>query len=539
MEKNYWLALVLSMMVLMGYPFLMKKLQPPQTPQETAAAVQPPAVSETQKPAAIKAAAQESLPEVKAETISFSNPQYDAVFSTRGGVLESIIYKGEQSKVHAQIPLMLSAPGRGAFSTRISNQEVNLSQTIFKLGAQTPGAAEFIYEKPNDFRLTKKYSFDPNLPVIRLTLRAENLSASEKHIPFEIDYGLYYADSHVNHHVDVEAVVYQEKVKGKKLDHVRKKGFLVSETMEWTGLLKKYFAVLAKPDWKILSQENRADEETIYTLLRMEPVTIAAGAAAEKNIFIFAGPQRYETLKNLKMDFELILSKGFFGLFKIWLLVSLKFFNQFAHNFGWAIILLTIALKLLFTPLTHMSYESMRKMKAVQPKMKAIQERYKNDPSKMNREVMELYRRNKVNPMGGCLPMVAQIPIFIAFYQVLNETIELKGAPFMFWIQDLAEPDKLFLLPFNIPLVNIHSLNILPFLMTLSMVWQQKLTPQATTSPEQAQIMKWMPLMMGVLLYNMPSGLALYWFVNNMLTVGHQLIMKRMGDVILHHEDRD
>ncbi len=216
-----------------------------------------------------------------------------------------------------------------------------------------------------------------------------------------------------------------------------------------------------------------------------------------------------------------------------------KFFNQFTHNFGWAIILLTIALKLLFTPLTHMSYESMRKMQAIQPKMKSIQERHKKDPSKMNREVMELYRRNKVNPMGGCLPMLAQIPFFIAFYQVLNETIELKGAPFIYWIHDLAEPDKFLMLPFTVPFVNIHSLNILPFLMTISMIWQQKLTPQATTSPEQAQVMKFMPLMMGVILYNMPSGLALYWFVNNMLTVGHQLIIKRMGDVILHHEDRD
>lgn len=534
MEKNYWLALILSMIVLLAYPMILKK---------TGHAPQP-AIENTsaEKAAALTQAISAAVPaEKKAEAavVPFSSSQYDIRFSTQGAVIKELIYKGEKNKIHVQVPFYITESDGGIFSSKILNQETDLTKEVFQLERKGENVFEFTFEKPGDYRFTKRYTFAQDEPAIKLEFLLQNLTDRERAFPLEISYAMYYADSHAAHHIDVESVYFQEKVKSTKLNTIQKKGFTATGGMEWTGLLKKYFSILVKPDWAILSEENSADSEIVSSKLLMEPVTVAPTSTSAKSLFVYAGPQRYETLKNLKMDFELILSRGFFGLFKIWLLVSLKFFNQYTHNFGWAIILLTVVLKLLFTPLTHMSYASMRKMQAIQPKMKSIQERYKSDPAKMNREVMELYRRNKVNPMGGCLPMLAQIPIFIAFYQVLNETIELKGAPFIYWIHDLAEPDKLLMFPFTVPFVNIHSLNILPLLMAFSMFWQQKVTPQPSASSEQAQMMKFMPLVMGVILYNMPSGLALYWFVNNMLTVGHQLIIKRMGDVILHHEDRD
>jgi YidC/Oxa1 family membrane protein insertase len=151
--------------------------------------------------------------------------------------------------------------------------------------------------------------------------------------------------------------------------------------------------------------------------------------------------------------------------------------------------------------------------------------------------MMQLYKRNRVNPMGGCLPMLIQIPIFIAFYQVLSEAIELKGAPFIAWINDLSEPDRLFTFPVSIPFLG-DSFHLLPILMLASMVWQQKLTPQAGATPEQTKIMAFMPLIFGFIFYKMPSGLVLYWFVNNVLSIIHQIFIKRMV-VVLHHEDRD
>jgi YidC/Oxa1 family membrane protein insertase len=286
-----------------------------------------------------------------------------------------------------------------------------------------------------------------------------------------------------------------------------------------------------------LSAEAKASGETMSGSVRTEPVTVGPGQKATVEYFIYAGPQHYETLKSYDARFDDVLSRGFFGMFKIWLLLALKFLYGFTHNYGWAIILLTVVIKGLFTPLTHMSYESMKKMQAIQPKLKSLQQRYKSDPTRLNKEMMELYKRNRVNPLGGCLPMLLQIPIFIAFYQVLDEAIELKGADFIFWIHNLSEPDRLFRLPFFIPVIG-DGFNLLPLLMIGSMFWQQKLTPQIGATPEQTQMMTFMPVIFGFLFYQMPSGLVLYWFVNNVLTIIHQVFIKKMV-VVLHHEDRD
>src|SRR3989338_497244 len=147
--------------------------------------------------------------------------------------------------------------------------------------------------------------------------------------------------------------------------------------------------------------------------------------------------------------------------------------------------------------------------------------------------MMELYKKNKVNPMGGCLPMLLQIPIFIAFYQVLAQTVELKGAPFIFFIRDLSEPDRFWTLPFAIPFLG-DAVNVLPILMLGSMVWQQQLTPQTGTSDQQ-KMMMFMPVIFGFMFYNLPSGLVLYWLVNNLLSIFHQLFIK--GKALPHHED--
>lgn len=536
-EKNYWLALGLSALVLLGWPWFLNKLYPNRqaAAPKTQQVQQAPSVTELAQ--TVKAA----IPEIKAETINYSNRIYDIRFSNLGAGITQLLYKGESAKTHLEeVPFYLGPETEpGIFAARILHDDTDASRVLYRLNRKSDSVFEFIYEKPGQYRLTKQYTVEEERPVILLDITFENLSAGEKNFPLELDYGLYYADTHEAAHHDVETVFFQDKSKSEKLNKIQKKGFSFGgDNLEWCGAVKKYFALLMKTDWKIIAGQNTADDKMLSGTLKMEPVTVAAGGQAKKRVFIYAGPQRYETLKHLDMGFEEILSKGFFGLFKIWLLIALKFLNQFTHNFGWAIILLTLGLKLLFTPMTHMSYESMRKMQAIQPKMKAIQERYKKDPQKMNREVMELYRRNKVNPMGGCLPMLAQIPIFIAFYQVLNETIELKGASFIGWIHDLAAPDRLIHFSSSLPVIG-DSFNLLPLFMIGSMIWQQKLTPQPASSPEQAQVMQFMPLMMGVLFYRMPAGLVLYWFVNNMLTVFHQLVIKRMGAVVLHHEDRD
>jgi YidC/Oxa1 family membrane protein insertase len=277
--------------------------------------------------------------------------------------------------------------------------------------------------------------------------------------------------------------------------------------------------------------ESRAAEQ-MHSELRFAPEEVPPGGSVTRKFLVYAGPSYYQDLKSLESGFERILSHGFFGTFKLWLLIALQWAHRATGNYGWAILLITLVIKLLFTPFTHMSFESMKKMQALQPKLKVIQEQYKNDQSKLSREMMDMYKRHKVNPMGGCLPMLLQIPVFIAFYQVLAQTAELQGEPFIFWMKDLSAPDRAWVFPLALPFVG-DALNILPILMIGSMVWQQQLTPQ-TGTPEQQKMMMFMPIVMGVLFYQLPSGLVLYWFVSNLLSIVHQLFVK--GKALPHHE---
>jgi len=193
------------------------------------------------------------------------------------------------------------------------------------------------------------------------------------------------------------------------------------------------------------------------------------------------------------------------------LLVVLKFFYQYTGNYGVAIIILTILIKILFHPLTRKQYESMREMQKIQPKMQAIREKFKNDKERMNREVMDLYRTHKINPLGGCWPMLLQIPVFFALYKALLNSIELRHAPFMLWIQDLSEKDPCY---------------VTPIIMGVTMFLQQKMTP-AAGDPNQQKMMMFMPIIFTFLFLSFPSGLVLYWLVNNILTIGQQFVSQR------------
>ena len=539
MDKNYFLAIILSMLILIGYPFVLRKLGLWQT-KPTASFQQNQAVSQLGN--GIQKTAEAAQNTVLQNTIlknaelptliNERNSVYDLTFSSLGGTITKLHYLGEPDKPEKTNNLFYEgSPERaGLFSLKLPNDDLDLSASVFKLQSKSNGVYEFLFEKPGQYRLTKKYILDSQKPVIRLQVTFENLTTYEKNFPIEFESGLYFEPLDRN----AEAAAMTEKVIFANSGKIKKKGFNLSEKISWAGVAKKYFTILSRPDWQTISTSARVEGNTLWSILRTEPVTVSPGSKTTKEIFIYAGPLKYEYLK--EYGFDPIFSQGFFGIFKIWLLLALKFLFGFVHNYGWSVILLTCVIKLLFTPLTHMSYQSMKKMQAIQPKLKSLQERYKNDPQKLQREMMELYKRNKVNPMGGCLPMLLQIPIFISFYQVLNETIELKGSEFIFWIHDLALPDKLATLPFSLPVIG-DSFNLLPLFMIGSMIWQQKLTPQASSSPEQAQAMQLMPLIFGVMFYQMPSGLVLYWFVNNMLTIFHQLVIKRMV-VVLHHEDQ-
>lgn len=249
------------------------------------------------------------------------------------------------------------------------------------------------------------------------------------------------------------------------------------------------------------------------TGLLFPPFSIPAQAGLEQKFDLFAGPKEYQTLAKLPRDMDRAMGFGaWFGVFAKGLLLSMNKIHSWGVSYGISIIIITVIIKLLFWPLTNASTKSMKRMGALQPQMKAIQEKYKEDPRKMQMKMMEFMKENKVNPVGGCLPLLLQIPVFIGFYQMLQSAIELRGASFL-WACDLSQPDTvLTVLGFPI--------NILPLLMGATMLWQSSLTPMSPgMDPMQQKMLKYMPLMMVVFLYNFSAGLTLYWTVQNLLSI--------------------
>jgi YidC/Oxa1 family membrane protein insertase len=261
------------------------------------------------------------------------------------------------------------------------------------------------------------------------------------------------------------------------------------------------------------------------------PATLAPNQAAERQFHIYAGPREYRTLSKVaaqfKNEFDLVMGfdagfgGAFFGFFAKTLLLSMNGLHSVGLGYGLAIIVITVIVKLLFWPLTNASTKSMKRMAALQPQMKALQERYKDDPAKMNKKLMEFMKEHKVSPLGGCLPMLLQIPVFFGFYKMILSAIELRGARFL-WACDLSKSDTIFVLPGL-----AFPVNPLPLLMGATMLWQARLTPPSPgMDPMQQKIMKYMPLMFLFILYNFSAGLTLYWTVQNLLTIAQMKLTK-------------
>ena len=263
----------------------------------------------------------------------------------------------------------------------------------------------------------------------------------------------------------------------------------------------------------------RTNQTAILISLHHSPTNLPAGAVLEREFTLFAGPKEYQLLQHLGAVLKNGLDKamgfsGFFGFFSGILLLSMNALHSIGLSYALAIIAITVIIKLLFWPLTQASTRSMKRMQSLQPQIKALQERYKDDPKKQQQKMMEFWREHKVNPIGGCLPMLLQIPVFIGFFQMVQTAIELRGATFL-WACDLSKPDTIFVIPgLNFPF------NPLPLLMGVTMLWQARLQPAAPgMDPAQQKIMKYLPLMFLLMLYNYSAGLTLYWTVQNLLTI--------------------
>jgi YidC/Oxa1 family membrane protein insertase len=255
-------------------------------------------------------------------------------------------------------------------------------------------------------------------------------------------------------------------------------------------------------------------QDGTYAARLLVPMSLAPGASAKVDVPLYAGPQEKRRLEAAAPGLDLVVDYGWLAIIAWPLFWLLEKFHALSGNWGVAIILLTVLIKLIFFPLSAASYKSMAKMKLVTPRLTKIREMYANDRQKMNQAMMELYKTEKINPLGGCFPILVQIPVFIALYWVLLAAIELRHAPFILWIHDLAALDPYF---------------VLPILMTVTMVVQTRLNP-VPPDPVQAQVMKYMPYVFSIFFFFFPAGLVLYWLVNNILSILQQWQIQRMFD---------
>lgn len=312
-----------------------------------------------------------------------------------------------------------------------------------------------------------------------------------------------------------------------------------SSNVAWAAVHNQFFALAVVPSqvatqvvmWKIDLPRPSESEASLDTRIVKQPVgyeaalvypplTLAPNSNLERQFTIYAGPKEYQTLANISATFNNDLDAimgygGFFGFFSKALLLGMNWVHRvFSLSYGWAIILITVTMKLVFWPLTAASTRSAKRMQALQPQIKALQDKYKDDPAKAQKKVMEFWKEHKINPMSGCLPMLIQMPVFFGFFTMIRSAIELRGAHFL-WVKDLSRPDTILLIPgLNFPL------NLLPLIMGATMLWQARLTPPSPgMDPTQAKMMRYMPVIFIIFLYNYSSGMALYWTVNNILSI--------------------
>ena len=301
-------------------------------------------------------------------------------------------------------------------------------------------------------------------------------------------------------------------------------GEVLKGDIEWVAFSGRYFLAAMVPKVDAENQLRvwmKKRETSVETQLLMPPGKFVT------HLDLYLGPKSLSVLDRVGHQLRRSVDLGWFTFVALPLLQALRVFHHVTGNYGIDIILLTVLIKILFIPLTQKSLTSMREMQKLQPQMTAIRERYKDQPDQMNKEIMELYRRHKVNPLGGCLPMVLQIPVFIGLYQGLLNAVELRHAPFFLWINDLSAPDRLGSV--QLPYVTPAGFPVLTLLMGVSMFFQQWMTP-STGDPTQQRVMLIMPLVFTFMFINFPSGLSLYWLVNNILTIAQTYtINKKSG----------
>jgi len=468
-------------------------------------------------------------------TITVNLPFYTAKISEKGAVFKSFVLNNYRETIDADSSLLdMINPDLSQGTVRIGfadNSLQGIDDAVFSANIEKDSVdiknkakeISFSWTSPKGVVVEKTYLFSPDTYVISLDVTIKN--GSDQTIKDNLTLSLLKktSDSVSRYGFEGPSALINNKLEQVKIKKIKKKD-LYPGKLAWIAVQDRYFMSAIMADKVVdASMHLGLNDDNILKNTYVQPEQVIH--PDEQHVFkykLFFGPKSMTVLKSV--DYDLIKAVDF-GMFDIlakpcvWIM---NFIYDYIPNYGVAIIILTLLTKILLWPLGNKSYKSMAAMKKIQPLMGEIKEKYKGDKKKMNEEMMGLYKTYKVNPLGGCLPMVVQIPVFFALYRMLYEAIELRHAPFFWWINDLSAPDRLFRFDFSIPFMEApYGIPVLTIIMGATMFIQQKMSPPVG-DPTQAKMMMMMPIVFTVIFINFSSGLVLYWLINNIISVAQQ-----------------
>ena len=518
-----------------------KDAHPPRTVPAASVPASTPAASPVPAPTQpLAAAPAASAPVVsgelqKGEQVRVQTDMFIAVIDTAGGDLRHLELLGQRDTLDQKknFTLLEVQPERtyiaqsGLIGKDLPNHRTlyTAAERDVKLPADAPGVAvRLTATTAAGVKVTKVYGFHRNSYVIDVSYEIDNKTAA----PIQAD-GYFQLVRDGKPPVGDSAMlptytgiaVYTDKEKFQKVAFADVEKGKVSYPKKsndgWIAMLQHYFLSAWLPANNIPREfYTRHLDNGLFAAGVILPIgNIDAGASAALTVPLYAGPQEGESLASLAPGLDLTIDYGWLTILAKPLFWYLQWLHHWVSNWGVAIIILTVTLKAVFYPLSAASYRSMARMRVLAPRLQKLKDQYGNDRQRMNQAMMELYKTEKINPLGGCLPVVVQIPVFIALYWVLLASVELRHAPFILWIDDLARPDTLFGVWFGMPI------GLLPILMGATMIFQTYLNPEPP-DPVQAKIMKIMPIAFSVMFFFFPAGLVLYWLINNVLSIAQQ-----------------
>jgi YidC/Oxa1 family membrane protein insertase len=550
------LAIVLAFFILLGYQYLYVGTEQEQPVVEETVEVQQPKVpvQEAQPqpvPAEIVSADQAvefeqpvkfeepaSLPSQVGKDIVVETDAFTAVITETGGGVKSFKLNHFNETTDAdserkelistesftELPLYFSwgvDPGRAQIPLFASDKET------LKVEAGESQTLTMTAQLSSGLQVTRRLVFDPDSYLIKMSVDIYNFSEMAlQGSPYMSLTNLPFGASAQRYFFFGPAALIDGKLEEIKPSALEEASKTLKGNITWAAYEGTYFMTGVIPEENEgISLKLSAEGEKIRTLLIGIEDVIPAKGHLQYNYQVYFGPKKMAILKEVGHDLERIVNFGWFDKLARPALYLLNFFYSYVGNYGISIILVTILIKLLFWPIAQKGLKSMKNMQKIQPKMAKLKEKYKNDKTRLNEEMMILYKTYKVNPVGGCLPMVLQIPVFFALYKVLLQAIELRHAPFMLWITDLSAPDRLMI---GLDIPYLGGIPVLTLLMGASMFLQQRMTPTPVDNT-QAKIMMFLPVIFTFMFLNFASGLVLYWFINNLLSIVQQHIINKQA----------